>query len=56
MFDPDLAVFSAIVFLLLLAVLGKFAWPTITAALDERERKIADNITFEGYRPPLRAA
>jgi F-type H+-transporting ATPase subunit b len=43
-FDPDLAVFSAIVFLLLLAVLGKFAWPTITAALDERERKIADNI------------
>jgi F-type H+-transporting ATPase subunit b len=43
-FDPDLAVFSAIVFLLLLAVLGKFAWPSIVKALDERERKIADNI------------
>jgi len=43
-FDPDLAVFSAIVFLLLLAVLGKFAWPQIVAALDERERKIAENI------------
>ncbi len=43
-FDPDLAIFTAIVFLLLLAILGKFAWPQITAALDERERKIADNI------------
>src|SRR5690348_9297169 len=43
-FDPDLAVFSAIIFLLLVAILGKFAWPTITAALDERERKIADHI------------
>jgi F-type H+-transporting ATPase subunit b len=43
-FDPDLAIFTAIVFLLLVAVLGKFAWPQITAALDERERKIADNI------------
>lgn len=43
-FDPDLAIFSAVIFLLLVAILGKFAWPTITAALDERERKIADNI------------
>jgi F-type H+-transporting ATPase subunit b len=43
-FDPDLAIFSAIIFLLLLLVLGKFAWPPIVAALDERERKIADNI------------
>lgn len=43
-FDPDLAIFSAVIFLLLLFVLGKFAWPTIAAALDERERKIADNI------------
>jgi F-type H+-transporting ATPase subunit b len=43
-FDPDLAVFSAVIFLLLVGILGKFAWPTITAALDERERKIADNI------------
>jgi F-type H+-transporting ATPase subunit b len=43
-FDPDLAIFTAVVFLLLVAVLGKFAWPPITAALDERERKITDNI------------
>src|SRR5947207_139712 len=43
-FDPDLAIFSAVIFLLLVAILGKFAWPTIVAALDERERKIADNI------------
>src|SRR5947207_1803817 len=37
--DPDLAIFTAVIFLLLLAVLGKFAWPQITAALEERERK-----------------
>jgi F-type H+-transporting ATPase subunit b len=43
-FDPDLAIFSGIVFLILVFVLGKFAWPTIAAALDERERSIADNI------------
>jgi len=42
--DPDLAIFTAVIFLLLLAVLGKFAWPQITAALEERERKIADNV------------
>ncbi len=43
-FQPDLAIFSAIVFLLLLGFLSWFAWPQIAAALDERERKIADNI------------
>ena len=43
-FDPDLAIFSAIVFLMLVGVLAKWAWPAISAALDERERKIADNI------------
>lgn len=43
-FDPDLAIFTFIVFLLLLWILGKFAWPQIVAALDERERKIAENI------------
>jgi F-type H+-transporting ATPase subunit b len=43
-FDPDLAVFTFIVFLLLLAVLWKFAWGPIAAALDLREQKIADNI------------
>jgi F-type H+-transporting ATPase subunit b len=43
-FSPDLAIFSAIVFLLLLGLLGKFAWPQIVAALDEREHNIANNI------------
>src|SRR5260221_4329999 len=43
-FDPDLAIFTAVIFLLLMGILGYFAWPTIAAALDERERKIADNI------------
>lgn len=43
-FDPDLAIWTAVIFLLLLFVLGKFAWPTIVTALEERERKIADNI------------
>jgi F-type H+-transporting ATPase subunit b len=43
-FDPDLAVFTAIIFVLLVGILGYFAWPTIAKALDERERKIADNI------------
>lgn len=42
--DPDLAIWTAVIFLLLLFVLGKFAWPQITAALEERERKITDNI------------
>jgi F-type H+-transporting ATPase subunit b len=43
-FDPDLAIFTGVVFLLLVGILGKFAWPQITAALDERERKIEANI------------
>jgi F-type H+-transporting ATPase subunit b len=42
--DPDLAVCTLIVFLGLFAILAKFAWPQISAALDERERKIADDI------------
>lgn len=40
--DPDLAVFTAIVFLLLLAVLGRFAWRPLIAGLDQRERSIHD--------------
>jgi F-type H+-transporting ATPase subunit b len=40
----DLAVYTLVVFLLLLAILGKFAWPSITHALEERERSIAANI------------
>jgi F-type H+-transporting ATPase subunit b len=43
-FDPDLALFTVIVFLLLLAILGKFAWGPIVEGLEKRERQIADNI------------
>lgn len=42
--DPDLAIWTAVIFVLLFLVLRTFAWPQITAALEERERKIADNI------------
>ena len=42
--DPDLAIWTGIVFLLLFFILSKFAWPQIAAALDARERAIADNI------------
>jgi F-type H+-transporting ATPase subunit b len=42
--DPDLAIWTAVVFLVLLAVLGKFAWPPIVEALEQRERRIADQI------------
>jgi len=40
----DLALWSFVVFLLLLAILTKFAWGPISAALDKREQSIADNI------------
>lgn len=43
-FDPDLAIFTAIVFGCLLFMLGKFAWPAISAALLEREKRIEANI------------
>jgi F-type H+-transporting ATPase subunit b len=42
--DPDLAIWTLVVFALLFLVLRTFAWPQITAALEEREKKIADNI------------
>ncbi len=42
--SPDLAVVTVVVFLLLLAVLSKFAWKPIVEALDRRERSIAENI------------
>ncbi len=42
--DPDLAIFTAIVFLLLLAILAKFAWKPIMAALAQREESIASDI------------
>ena len=43
-FDPDLAIFTGIVFLLLFLILSKFAWPQISAALLERERNIEGQI------------
>jgi F-type H+-transporting ATPase subunit b len=42
--DPDLAIWTFIVFAVLFILLSIFAWPQIAAALDERERKITDNI------------
>ena len=43
-FQKDLAVWSFAVFLLLLALLGKFAWKPIMDGLDKREQGIADMI------------
>jgi F-type H+-transporting ATPase subunit b len=42
--DPDLAIWTAVIFILLFAVLRTFAWPQISAALEERERKMEANI------------
>jgi F-type H+-transporting ATPase subunit b len=42
--DADLAVWTFIVFAVLLAVLAKFAWGPIAQALDKREHHISDNI------------
>lgn len=42
--DPDLAIWTAIVFLVLMAVLWKFAWGPISKALDQREERIAADI------------
>jgi F-type H+-transporting ATPase subunit b len=44
-FDPDLAIFTLVVFFLLFGMLAKFAWPAISAALTEREQSIRNNIT-----------
>ena len=44
-FDPDLAIFTFIVFLLLLVVLRKFAWGPIMQALERREQNIAEHIS-----------
>ena len=41
---PDLAIFSAIIFLVLLGILGKFAWKPLVGALTGREENIADEI------------
>jgi F-type H+-transporting ATPase subunit b len=44
-FDPDLAIFTAIVFGCLMFLLGKFAWPAISTALVEREQRIEASIS-----------
>jgi F-type H+-transporting ATPase subunit b len=43
-FDPDLAWFTLIVFVLLLLVLTKFAWKPLLAGLERREQTIANMI------------
>ncbi len=40
----DLAIWSFVVFLLLLLILSKFAWKPIVAGLEKREQGIEDNI------------
>ncbi|HUT09958.1 MAG TPA: F0F1 ATP synthase subunit B [Thermoguttaceae bacterium] len=42
--QTDLAIWTGVVFLLLLAILWKFAWGPITQGLDRREQGIADQI------------
>ena len=43
-FKADLAIYTFVVFMLLLAILSKFAWPAIVKALEERENVISSNI------------
>jgi F-type H+-transporting ATPase subunit b len=43
-FRTDLAIWTFVVFVVLFGFLSYFAWPQIAAALDERERKITDNV------------
>jgi F-type H+-transporting ATPase subunit b len=66
--DPDLAICTAIVFLLLLLILAKFAWRPIMQGLEKREQSIAGQIeeahqanqkaaqTLEQYQARLAAA
>jgi F-type H+-transporting ATPase subunit b len=42
--QKDLALWTAVVFVLLLALLTKFAWKPIIEGLDKRERNVADQI------------
>ena len=42
--DPDLALFTGVLFVVLLAVLWKFAWGPIAAGLDSREKGIQGQI------------
>jgi F-type H+-transporting ATPase subunit b len=43
-FRGDLAIWTAVVFLLLLAVLGRYAWGPIVQGLEKREQGIADQV------------
>jgi F-type H+-transporting ATPase subunit b len=43
-FKADLAIYTFLVFLLLLALLKKFAWGPVTEGLERREASIHDNI------------
>jgi F-type H+-transporting ATPase subunit b len=43
-FERDLALWTAVVFICLVAILWKFAWGPLAAALDRRERGISDQI------------
>ena len=44
-FNTDLALFTFIIFVCLLALLTKFAWKPILSGLERREKTIADNIS-----------
>lgn len=52
----DLAVWTLVVFLVLFAVLWKFAWGPISEALDKREHYIAENIEAARRRDEEAAA
>lgn len=43
--DPDLAIYTAIVFGILVLLLGKFAWKPIAEGLDRRENSILEQIS-----------
>ena len=45
-FKTDLAIWTFVVFLVLLGVLRKFAWGPITAGLEKRERIVAEHIAI----------
>ena len=51
----DSAIYSFVVFMLLLLILGKFAWGPITEGLDKRERSIEGKIA-EAHHSALKAA
>ena len=43
-FQTDLAIWTFVVFVVLLAILWKFAWGPIVAGLEKREQGIAEHI------------